>query len=48
MAPLHRVDLDGRRQEFILVIMCAADNEDVARSNVSDVFQMLSWTDGLW
>ena len=48
MAPLHRVDLGGRRQEFILVIMCAADSVDVAKSNTSDVFHMLSWNDGLW
>jgi hypothetical protein len=48
MAPLHRVDLDGRRQEFILVIMCVADNVDVAKSNTSDVLHMLSWNDGLW
>jgi hypothetical protein len=48
MAPLHRRDLDARRQEFILVIMCAADSVDVAKSNTSDVFFMLSWNDGLW
>ncbi len=41
-------DLGDGRQEFVVVIMCAADSVDVAKSNVSDVRLMMGWNDGLW
>ena len=48
VAPLHKQDLGDGRQEFVVVIMCAADSVDVAKSNVSDVRLMMGWNDGLW
>ena len=48
VAPLHKQDLGDGRQEFVVVIMCAADSVDVAKLNVSDVRLMMGWNDGLW
>lgn len=48
MHPVWRRDLEGGRQEFVLVAMCAADSEDVAARNAGDVNAMIGWTDALW
>ncbi len=38
--PVWRSDMDGGRQEFVFVVMCAADSEDVAKGNAGDVQAM--------
>ena len=35
-------------KEFVFVVMCAADSEDVAARNAGDVNAMIGWTDALW
>ena len=45
--PVWRRDMDSR-QEYVFVVMCAADTEDVAARNAGDVNAMIGWTDALW
>jgi hypothetical protein len=47
MHPVLRSDM-GQRKEYVFVVMCAADTEDVAARNAGDVNAMIGWTDDLW
>jgi hypothetical protein len=45
VAPLFKADRGGGTLDYILVIMCGAETMDVAKANVSDVYQMTNWPD---